>query len=364
VTPDDSGHGVQPYRVSPLHAAHVALGAKMVPFGGWEMPLAYPWGTMAEHRACREAAVAFDVSHLGTVRVEGPAAFEHLQQSLSNDLRRISPGRAQYTHLLDATGSVMDDIIAWWVEEDRFDVMPNASNTSGVLAAIGGEDVTAERAIIAVQGPEARARLANVAPGAASIHRFAVGRFEWNGVPCLVAGTGYTGEDGVECAVPTSAAEDFWSAVVASGVTPAGLGARDTLRLEAGLPLHGHELGPGITPLQAGLGWVVGWDKGDFTGRAALEEEKAEGPMRRLRGLVGEGRQPLRDGAEVLVNGVKVGILTSGNFSPMRERGIGLALIDADARLLDGDAVTVVQRGRELPANLMRPPLWPPRAEE
>jgi aminomethyltransferase len=364
VTADEKVTSELPARTSPLNAAHIALGAKMVPFGGWEMPLAYPSGTMAEHRACREAAVAFDVSHLGTVRVEGAEAFDHLQYSLSNDLRKISPGRAQYTHLLDKTGSVTDDIIVWWVDEDRFDVMPNASNTSRVVAAIGGTDVTEERAIIAVQGPQARTLLAKVSSDAASVHRFAVARFEWEGVPCLVAGTGYTGEDGVECAIPAAQAEAFWAAVMAAGVLPAGLGARDTLRLEAGLPLHGHELGPGITPLQAELGWVVGWAKGDFVGRAALEEERAQGPVRRLRGVVGEGRQPLRDGADVQADGRTVGHLTSGNFSPMRERGIGLALIEADAQLLDGDAVTVVQRGRELPATLVRPPLWPPRVEE
>jgi len=364
VTADEKGTSEHPVRTSPLNAAHIALGAKMVPFGGWEMPLAYPSGTMAEHRACREAAVAFDVSHLGTVRVEGAEAFDHLQYSLSNDLRKVSPGRAQYTHLLDQTGSVTDDIIVWWVDEDRFDVMPNASNTSRVVAAIGGKDVTEERAIIAVQGPQARTLLAKVSPDAASVHRFAVARFDWEGVPCLVAGTGYTGEDGVECAIPAAHAEGFWAAVMAAGVLPAGLGARDTLRLEAGLPLHGHELGPGITPLQAELGWVVGWAKGDFVGRAALEEERAQGPARRLRGVVGEGRQPLRDGADVQVGGRIVGRLTSGNFSPMRERGIGLALIEADAQLLDGDDVSVAQRGRELPAKLVRPPLWPPRVEE
>jgi aminomethyltransferase len=361
---EEREHSPHADRFSPLHAAHVALGAKMVPFGGWEMPLAYPSGTVAEHRACREAAVAFDVSHLGTVRVEGPAAFDHLQYSLSNDLRRISPGRAQYTHLLDLEGGVTDDIIVWWVDEERFDVMPNASNTSRVVGAIGGQDVTTERAIVAVQGPTARALLAKVSPVAAAVPRFAVAHFDWNGVRCLVAGTGYTGEDGVECAVPAEAATAFWDAVLAAGVTPAGLGARDTLRLEAGLPLHGHELGPGITPLQAELGWVIGWGKGDFVGRAALEEEKAEGPARRLRGVVGQGRQPLRDGAEVKVDGRVVGWLTSGNFSPMRECGIGLALVEADARLLDGDAVTIEQRGRELPARLVRPPLWPPRVEE
>jgi aminomethyltransferase len=364
VVDDENATSAPPSRFSPLHATHVALGAKMVPFGGWEMPLAYPGGTVAEHRACRQRAVVFDVSHLGTVRVEGPDAFDHLQHSLTNDLRRISPGRAQYTHLLDETGSVVDDIIVWWVDEQRFDVMPNASNTSRVVGAIGGKDVTGERAIVAVQGPRARALLSGVSPEAAAVPRFAVARFTWQGVPCLVAGTGYTGEDGVECAVPADIAEDFWAAVVATGVTPAGLGARDTLRLEAGLPLHGHELGPGITPLQAELGWVVGWSKGDFIGRGALEEEKAQGPARRLRGVVGEGRQPLRDGAEIRAVGRTVGRLTSGNYSPMRECGIGLALIDADARLLDGDAVTVVQRGRDLPATLVRPPLWPIREEE
>jgi aminomethyltransferase len=335
----------------------------MIAFGGWEMPLAYPLGTMAEHRACRTSAVVFDVSHLGTVRVHGPDAFDHLQHSLSNDLSRVHPGRAQYTHLLDEDGFVVDDLIVWWVDDERFDVMPNASNTTDVVHAIGGHDVTEERAVIAVQGPEARARLARVAPVAAGVHHFAVDAFEWDGAPCLVAGTGYTGEEGVECAVPAEVAAGFWEAVVGEGVIPAGLGARDTLRLEAGLPLHGHELGPGITPLQAGLGWVVGWAKGDFTGRAALEEERANGPVRRLRGFVADGRQPLRDGSLLCEGPERVGILTSGNFSPMRERGIGLGFVDADARLLDGDAITIVQRGRELSAHLVRPPLWPIREE-
>jgi aminomethyltransferase len=307
--------------------------------------------------------VAFDVSHLGTVRVLGADAFGHLQYSFSNDLRRIHPGRAQYTHLLDDDGFVVDDIIVWWVDEERFDVMPNASNTSDVLAAIGGVDVTDQRAVIAVQGPEARERLSKVSPEAAAVHRFNVERFEWGGTTCLVAGTGYTGEEGVECAVPDEMAVEFWQAVLDEGIAPAGLGARDTLRLEAGLPLHGHELGPGITPLQAGLGWVVGWDKDEFTGRAALEEERANGPARRLRGFVATGRQPLRDGSDVCAGRDRVGILTSGNFSPMRERGIGLGFVDADAQLLNGDEVTVVQRGRELTAHLVRPPLWPVRED-
>ncbi len=343
-----------------LHASHAALGAKLVEFGGWEMPVAYPTGTVAEHRACRTGAVAFDVSHLGTVRVEGSDAFDTLQRTLTNDLRRIAPGRAQYTHLLDEDGSVVDDIIVWWVAETRFDVMPNASNTTRVRAAIGGTDTTPTRAVIALQGPAARERLSTVAPAAATVPRFGVASFEWGGADCLVAGTGYTGEDGVECAVPVDVARGFWEAVLAAGVQPAGLGARDTLRLEAGLPLYGHELGPGITPLQAGLDWVVGWGKGEFSGRAALERERASGPRRRLRGLLADGRQPPRDGAVVEGGGVRVGTVTSGNFSPMLERGIALAFVDTAPRVVDGDRLTAVVRGREIPVQVTGQRFWPP----
>ena len=353
-----------PPRRSPLYQAHVALSAKMVPFGGWDMPLAYPDGTVAEHRACRTDAVAFDVSHLGTVRLQGPGSLDLLQRTLTNDLRRIGPGRAQYTHLLDDDGSVADDIIVWWVDGDRFDVMPNASNTSRVRGAIGGTDVTAERAIIAVQGPKAREYLSTVAPEAAAVGRFEVTGFRWAAHDCVAAGTGYTGEDGVECAVPADAAPAFWQAVLAAGVCPAGLGARDTLRLEAGLPLHGHELGPGITPLQAGLSWVVGWEKDDFRGRAALEKERADGPRRRLRGLVADGRQPPREGSEVMGAGTVVGQVTSGNFSPMRECGIALAFVDTDAGLAIGDRVAVMVRGRELAATVAPLPFWPPKPSE
>ncbi|MGO9456319.1 MAG: glycine cleavage system aminomethyltransferase GcvT [Acidimicrobiales bacterium] len=346
-------------RRSPLHPVHLALGARMVEFGGWEMPLSYPAGTVAEHRACRTDAVAFDVSHLGTLRVEGPDAFDRLQSTLTNDLRRIGPGRAQYTHLLADDGSVVDDLIVWWVSEERFDVMPNASNTAPALAAVGGRDVTGSRAVVAVQGPAARQRLAKVAPEAAAVGHFRVAPFTWEGADCLAAGTGYTGEDGVECAVPREAAGPFFEAVLGAGAAPAGLGARDTLRLEAGLPLHGHELGEGITPLQAGLGWVVGWDKGDFRGRAALEAERRDGPRRRLRGVLADGRQPPREGDEVAASGRRVGVVTSGNFSPMRQRGIALALVDTSDELGDGEPVTVTVRGRVLTARLAPTRFWP-----
>ena len=333
-------------RHAALEDAHAALGAKLVEFGGWLMPVAYPSGTLHEHRTCRSAAVVFDVSHLGTVRVEGPSAFDQLQRALTNDLRKVGPGRAQYTHLLDEDGSVLDDIIVWWLDDETFDVMPNASNTERVVAALGGNDTTTTRCILAVQGPEARARVAKVSEEAAAVTRFTVARVDVAGAPCTVAGTGYTGEDGVEIAVPIAAAHDVWDALLAAGVEPAGLGARDTLRLEAGLPLHGHELGPGITPLQARLGWVVGWDKPEFTGRAALLAEKERGVSRVLRGMIIGGRQPARDGAAISAHGRVVGAVTSGNFSPMLETAIALGFVAPDVAI--GDAVAFDVRGRTL----------------
>ena len=325
----------------------------MVPFGGWDMPLSYGDGTIAEHRACRSGAVAFDVSHLGTVRVTGPEAKGLLQANLTADLDKIEPGRTQYTHLLDADdASVLDDIIVWWLGEDRFDVMPNASNTAGVVAAIGGVDVTPTRAIIALQGPRARDRF----PAIADVGRRRVVEMDLDGVAVTVAGTGYTGEDGVEVAVAAEHAVAVWDSVLARGVVPAGLGARDTLRLEAGLPLHGHELGPGITPLQAGLGWVVGWDKGDFRGRAALEAERAAGPSRRLRGLLLDGKRPPRADQSVLDGDAVVGVVTSGNYSPMLDRGIALAFVRPDIE--PGARLAVDVRGRPEPAEVVTPPFW------
>lgn len=321
----------------------------MVPFGGWEMPLVYPSGTLAEHEACRTGAAIFDVSHLGTVRVEGADAFERLQSTLSNDLGKIAPGRAQYTHLLDdRDASVVDDIIVWWTDDTVFDVMPNASNTDGVTSAVGGTDTTASRCIFAVQGPAARERLAAVSPEAADVPRFAVRRVTIAGHDCTVAGTGYTGEDGVEIAVPVSGAATLWSQLVGAGCTPAGLGARDTLRLEAGLPLHGHELGPGITPLQAGLEWVVSWTKPMFRGREALAREKSTGVSRLLRGISIEGRRPARDGTVVSSeDGKHIGVVTSGNYSPTLGHCVALALLDPDVDL--DDRVLLDVRGTVVP---------------
>jgi aminomethyltransferase len=342
------------------------LGAKLTEFGGWDMPIQYG-GVLEEHRACREHAVVFDVSHLGSVRVAGPGAVDVLQWALTNDLGRIGPGRAQYTHLLDPDDAhVVDDIIVWWVGPDELFVMPNASNTGPIVGALqdavarqDGEceivDITTTRAVLAVQGPEARAVAARVAPAFAAVPRFGVTPIEWVGVPCVVAGTGYTGEDGIEIHVPADHAVALWRALLAAGAAPAGLGARDTLRLEAGLPLHGHELGPGITPLQAGLGWVVRFDKGDFRGRDALLAERERGVARRSRGLLVEGRRPPRAGYPVLdAAGAAIGEVTSGNFSPTLERAIALAFLPPDIE--DGAAVQVEMRGTPVPATVVKPP--------
>lgn len=347
-------------RQSPLADEHRDLGATVVEFGGWEMPISYPTGTIEEHLACRRAAAVFDVSHLGTVRLDGAGAFELIECTLTNDLDKISPGRAQYTHLLDpADASVVDDIIVWWHprgdgEADLFDVMPNASNTDGVRAALGGTDTTRERAVLAVQGPGARDRLRTVFPDAADVDRFRVAHVAWKGVPCTVAGTGYTGEPGVEIAVPAEQAAGLWRAIVGVGITPAGLGARDTLRLEAALPLHGHELGPGITSLQAGLGWVVAWDKPAFLGREAALAEREHGVTRRLFGLATEGRRPARAGCEVRIEGAPVGQVTSGNFSPVLGHGIALAFLPPDTQA--GQPVTVDVRGKDLPGTVVPTP--------
>jgi aminomethyltransferase len=379
----------QPLRQSPLRAAHERLGAKLVEFGGWEMPISYPAGTIAEHLACRSSAVAFDVSHLGTVRVGGRGALEVLQRAFTNDLMRIGPGRAQYTHLLDEhDASVLDDIIVWWLPDTSsddsardsslstqdqsvsthiFDVMPNASNTgrvTGALRVIADEmgfdelrieDTTTTRAIIAIQGPNARASIMALSPDAAQVPRFGVINATIASIECVVAGTGYTGEDGLEIAVPVAGAQMVWDEITAAEVLPAGLGARDTLRLEAGLPLHGHELGPGITPLQANLGWVVRFAKGEFRGSEALRAEQERGVARHLVGLSIEGRQPAREGSVVHDSeGAVCGGVTSGNFAPSLGHAIALAFVQPYVHV--GDSVQLNVRGRMLAATVLKPP--------
>jgi aminomethyltransferase len=354
---------------SPLDAEHRALGARFAGFGGWDMPLQYS-SVLEEHRACRSDAVMFDVSHLGSVRVDGPGARDALQWAFTNDLGRIKPGRAQYTHLLDPDDAhVVDDIITWWVGGTTFLVMPNASNTDGVSTALteaaartsgrcDARDITSSRAVLAVQGPRARERLATVTD-AAGVPRFDVHAVH-DAFDGYTAGTGYTGEDGVELHIPATDAPRIWRALLEAGIRPAGLGARDTLRLEAAYPLHGHELGPGITSLQAGLGWVVRFEKGDFRGRAPILAEKERGVSRRLRGLFAADRQIPRAECAVFVDDKPVGEVTSGNFSPTLHHGIALAFLPPDTEI--GASVEIEVRGRRVAAEVVKTPFVPHRA--
>ena len=324
----------------------------MAPFGGWDMPLEYT-GTISEHLACRQTCAMFDVSHLGTVRLTDGDAAQRVHTTLTNDLHKIAPGRAQYTHLLNTDGGVLDDIIIWWRHDGTLDVMPNASNTSSVREALGGDDITSERAVIAVQGPMARETAAVVCPEFAEVGRFRVADVVWNGTPCTVAGTGYTGEPGIEISVPAESASDLWTALAAAGATPAGLGARDTLRLEAGLPLHGQELGADISPLQAGLGWVIAFDT-EFIGKPALLDERKNGVTRHLVGISTEGRRPPRTGSRVLAAGADVGEVTSGNFSPVLQHGIAMAFVPPEISIEHQVQVSI--RGTEVAGTIVTMP--------
>ena len=348
---------------SPLHSEHIKLEARLIEFGGWEMPISYPSGTLNEHRRCRDSCVMFDVSHLGSVRVQGAKAYEQLQYVFSNNLDRIEPGKAQYSHLLNEDGFVLDDVILWWLESDLFEVMPNASNTSSVQNALtaGGEDlsvidVTSSRAVIAVQGPTSRQVIGRLSSELSKVQRFQVEQVNVNGVDLIVAGTGYTGEDGVEISIPADHAEHMWNELYDCGCIPAGLGARDTLRLEAGLPLHGHELGDEISPLEVNLKWVIAMEKEDFIGKKALVKQLEIGSDRRLCGLISSGRRPPRHGQEVVYEGEIVGNITSGNFSPVLERGIAMAFLPAGLNV--GDLVEVRGRRELLNAEVTSLPFY------
>ncbi len=330
---------------SPLFEEHIRLSAKIAEFAGWEMPISYPSGTLEEHRVCRSGCVMFDVSHLGAVSVKGKDAYSELQYIFTNDLSRISQGKAQYSHLLNEEGHVIDDVIIWWIGEDEFVVMPNASNTKRVEDALRQRnrelDVrnsTKDRAVIAIQGPKSRKILETLSIGAANVKRFHVENINIDQCSMIVAGTGYTGEDGVEISVPTKNASWLWNLLKDSGCFPAGLGARDTLRLEAGLPLHGNELGEGISPIQANMKWVVSMTKGDFIGRKAIESEMSNGPKRLLRGFASNSRRPLRRGQKIALDGIEVGEISSGNFSPTLGSGIGMGYIPSEI-LINTDVV-------------------------
>ena len=370
---------------SPLHAAHVALGATMGPFGGWEMPISYAGGgVVAEHTAVRETVGVFDVSHLGKASVTGPGAAAFVNRCLSADLRRIEPGQAQYTLCCNESGGVIDDLIVYLVGDDEVLLVPNAANTATVVATLqtaagtaGGSGVSIvdrhrEFGVLAVQGPASAAVLTELGLPT-ELDYMSWRDAEFGGAPVRVCRTGYTGEHGYELLPSWSGTRDLWdallTAVAARGGLPAGLGARDTLRTEMGYPLHGQDLSPEISPLQARASWAVGWKKDQFFGRQALLAEKAAGPRRLLWGLDAIDRGVLRPHQNVTVagdaageagtGGRVVGQTTSGTFSPTLGHAIALALIDASAGVDAGDELAVDVRGRLMKVRVVRPPFVP-----
>jgi aminomethyltransferase len=338
---------VQTLRRTPLFERHAALGARLVPFAGWEMPVQYA-GIGDEHRAVRTSAGVFDVSHMGQLRLAGEGAREYLQARLTNDLDRIAGGHAQYTLLTNDAGGIVDDLIAYRRGDDDYLLVVNASNVETDHAALPEmQDVSDEWALLAVQGPEALELLG------IEVHPFT---FRENdevlGVRCLVAGTGYTGERGCELGCAPEDAERLWDAILARGVIPCGLGARDTLRLEVCYPLHGNDISPERTPIEAGLGWACVLEK-EFTGVETLRRQKEEGPSQKLVAFVMEEPgiprtgMPIEEGGEV----------TSGTLSPLLGRSIGLGYVDA-SRAAPETPITIDLRGRARRARIVLKPFY------
>jgi aminomethyltransferase len=341
---------------TPLFDRHAALGARMVPFAGWEMPVQYE-GVIPEHKAVRTDCGVFDVSHMGEFEVEGPRAQALLQSLLSNDLERLADGQAQYTLLTNESGGIVDDLIAYRLSPFRFLLIVNAANREGDFDWIkereipGSDvrDVSDEYGLLAVQGPRALERLALPE---ASAFSFAEG--ELDGIACMINRTGYTGEQGVELMVAVEDAADLWDRVVARGAKPAGLGARDTLRLEVCYPLRGNDIGPDTDAISAGLGWVCALDK-DFTGADELRRIKAEGPRRRLVAFVMQERAIPRQGMAIAGGGE----VTSGTHSPMLDRGIGMGYVPADSAAPETE-LTIDVRGRARHARVVKKPIYQP----
>jgi aminomethyltransferase len=360
---------------SPLHQRHVAAGAKFAPFSGWSMPLEYAGaGVLAEHAAVRNAVGIFDVSHLGKASVAGPSAADFVNRCLTADLGKIGPGQAQYTLLCNPDGGVVDDMIAYLKSPDEVFVIPNAANCEQVVALLA--DAAPDRvtvtnqhrdfAVLAVQGTLSDEVLS--AAGFPAGHDYMTfASADQQGTPVTVCRTGYTGERGYELVVPSVSATAVWDSVIAAGepygLQPAGLGARDTLRTEMGYALHGQDISPAITPVQARLGWAVGWKKESFFGADALRAEKQAGPRRLLRGLRATARGIPRPGMVVrLPDGREVGTVTSGTFSPTLKIGIALALLESG--LQDDDVVMVDIRSRQEPFVITKPPFVTPGVRE
>lgn len=353
---------------SPLHDRHVALGAKMADFGGWEMPIEYPGGgVLREHQAVRERVGLFDVSHLGKARVAGERAADFVNSCFTNDLRKVAPPKAQYTMCCDeASGGVVDDLIQYFEAEDDVFLVPNAANTAEVVsrlknAAPEGISITnlhTDYGIIAVQGPKSTEVVAALGlPTDLDYMSFA--RAEWDGREVIVLRSGYTGEKGFELVPRWDDTPALWDALVEAMAPydglPCGLGARDTLRTEMGYPLHGNDLSMDITPNMARAGWAVGWKKDSFWGKEALEAQKARKDYRLTWGLLATGRGIPRAHCAVLgADGQQIGEVTSGTMSPTLKQGIALALLDRGVG--EGDEVSIDVRGRSVPAKVVKPP--------
>jgi len=339
---------------TPLHDRHVELGARMVPFAGWEMPVQYE-GVIPEHRAVRTDAGVFDVSHMGELEVEGPRAGELLQGALSNDLDRISPGQAQYTLLTNEDGGIIDDLIVYRVGDHSYLLVVNASNRATAydwlkereIPGSDVRDVSDECALLAVQGPRAIERL-----GLLPAPAFTFAEATLYGVEVMVNRTGYTGEDGCELLCMSEDAVQLWDAVLDRGVVPCGLGARDTLRLEVCYPLHGNDIGPETDAISAGLGWACALDK-EFEGVEILRRVKAEGPERRLVAFVMEDKAIPRHGMAIEGGGE----VTSGTHSPMLDIGIGMGYVPA-AQAQPGTELTIDVRGRPRRARVVKKPIY------
>ncbi len=357
-----------PLKRTPLHDAHVRAGARMVPFAGWEMPVQYE-GVRQEHVAVRTKAGLFDVSHMGEVATTGPRAAEFLQHLLSNDVRKIEPGGAQYALLCRDDGGVLDDLFTYRFApsgaDERFLTVVNASNAESDFAWFrrqaegfdGAEvaDRSADYAMLALQGPEAVEILGGLIEGDVP-KRFRHADAVVAGVPALVCRTGYTGEDGVELLIEPGGATAVWDALVEAGAVPAGLGARDTLRLEVCYPLYGNDLSTDRTPIEAGLKWACALDT-DFVGAERLREQAAAGPAQMLAPFVFTGPGIPRPGCAVLHGGDPAGSVTSGTLSPCMDVGIGMAYVRADLAE-PGTDLTVDVRGKQRPACVSKKPLY------
>ncbi|HEX6228578.1 MAG TPA: glycine cleavage system aminomethyltransferase GcvT [Solirubrobacterales bacterium] len=355
-------------RSTPLHDLHAELGAKLVPFAGWEMPVSYE-GIREEHSAVRTHAGMFDVSHMGQVEVEGPGALEFLQRTLSNNVAAIEVGGAQYSCLCNERGGVLDDLFAYRLGGDRYLLVTNSANHASDLEWLGRwsrdhdvavRDVADRYAMLAVQGPHAR-QIVGPTLGIDLPQRMHVATARIGGRPALVCGTGYTGEDGVELLIDPEVAPAIWAELLDAGVVPCGLGARDTLRLEACFHLHGNDLTPERNPIEAGLGWCCAELTG-FVGSEAVARARAEGTEQTLVPFRIEGAGIPRQGNSVLGGGEEVGVVTSGTYSPSLEAGIGMAYVSTELGE-PGTEVEIDVRGKRRPARIASKPLYPPRKE-